>query len=247
VIKESDIFKLLNNCHPSLSLVLPFSFEINLPMKRFFATIILLFSLSQADAQFTSVKQLKDIKKDNTYYEPIKNLVERYTVIGTEEARHGNNYLPDKPLTQRSFAIVMVNALDKLHEKLNLLAKKMDDNAKDSLWRLFTKKNLRGYADSAVKDVTWAQYKDVNNDDIDQESIKKLTNDYRLKLGDTYNTFSPDRPMTEKQLSRIFAEYFNVKSIARSSLATVTRGKWALYLDALLERLHDVITDLVSR
>jgi hypothetical protein len=123
----------------------------------------------------------------------------------------------------------------------------MDDSAKDSLWRIFTKKNLRGYADSAVKDVTWAQYKDVNNDDIDQPSIKKMTNYYRLKLGDTYNTFSPDRSMTEKQVSRIFAEYFNVKSLVRSSSATMTRGKWALYFDALLERLHDVISDLASR
>jgi len=215
-------------------------------MRRIFTTIILLFSLLQADAQLTLVKQLKDIKKDNTYYEPIKNLVERYAVIGIEEARQGNNYLPDQPLTNRSFAIVIVNALDKLHDKLNLLAKKMDDSRKDSLWRLFTKKNLRGYADSAVKDVTWAQYKDVNNDDIDKESIKKLTNDYKLKLGDTYNTFSPDKAMTEKQMSKIFAEYFNVRSIVRSSSSAVKRGKWASYLDALLERLHETITDLVN-
>ncbi len=215
-------------------------------MRGIFTTIVLLFSLLQVDAQFTSIRQLRDIKKDNTYYEPIKNLVERYTVIGTEEARQGNNYLPDKPLTHRSFAIVMVNALDKLHEELNLLTKKMDDSAKDSLWRLFTKRNLRGYADSAMKDVEYAQYKDINNDDIDHASIKKLTNYYKLKIGNTENTFSPDSPMTEKQLSRIFAEYFNVKSIIKSSLAIATRGKWALYLDALLEHLHEAITDLVS-
>jgi len=215
-------------------------------MRRIFTTVILLISLLPADAQLTSVKQLKDIKKDNAYYEPIKNLVERYAVLGIEEARQGNNYLPDEPLTHRSFAIVMVNALDKLHDKFTLLAKKMDDNKKDSIWRVFTKKNLKSYADSAAKDVTWAQYKDVNNDDADKESIKKLTNDYRLKLGDTYNTFSPDKAMTEKQLSRIFAEYFNIRSIVRSSPAAVKRGKWALYLDALLERLHETITDLVA-
>ena len=216
-------------------------------MGRIFTTIILLFSLLQADAQFTSVKQLKDIKKDNAYYEPIKNLVERYTVIGTEEARQGNNYLPDKPLTNRSFAIVMVNALDKLHEKLNVLAKKMDNTSRDSLWRLFTKKYLRGYADSAVKEVMYAQYKDIGNDDIDHGSIKKLTNYYKLKLGNTDNTFSPDRPMTDKQLAKIFADYFNVRSIIRSSAATATRGKWALYFDVLLERLHEVVADLVSQ
>ena len=202
--------------------------------------------MTQANAQLTSVKQLKDIKKDNTYYEPIKNLVERYAVIGIEEAREGNNYQPDKPLTNRAFAIVMVNALDKLHEKLNKLASKMGETAKDSLWRLFTKKNLRGYADSAVKNVVYAQYKDISNDDVDHGSIKKLTNNYRLKLGDSDNTFSPERPMTEKQLSRIFAEYFNVKSIVRSSATVATRGKWALYLDALLEHLHGAMVDLVS-
>ena len=216
-------------------------------MRRIFTTIVLLFSLLQVHAQLSSVKKLKDINKDNAYYEPIKNLVERYAVLGIEEARQGNNYSPDKPLTHRSFAIVMVNALDKLHDKLNLLAKKMDDNQKDSLWRLFTKKNLRGYADSAVKDVQYAQYKDIGNDDIDHASIKKLTNYYRLKLGDTYNTFSPDRPMTDKQLSKIFSEYFNARSIARQSAATTTRGKWAQYLDALLERLHELIADLASQ
>ncbi len=237
---------LLNYCRPSLSLILAFPFEIHLLVRRIFIAIILLFSLLRADAQLTSVKQLKDIKKDNPYYEPIKNLVEHYAVIGTEETRQGNNYFPDKPLTHRSFAIVMVTALDNLHEKFNRLAKKMDDNAKDSLWRLFTKKNLRGYADSAVKDVQYAQYKDINNDDIDHGSIKKLTNYYKLKLGNADNTFSPDKPMTEKQLSRIFAEYFTAKLI-RPSLAIATRGKWAFYLDALLEHLNEVMTDLVSK
>ena len=215
-------------------------------MRRIFTLAVLLFLMTQANAQLTSVKQLKDIKKDNTYYEPIKNLVERYAVIGIEEAREGNNYQPDKPLTQRAFAIVMVNALDKLHDKLNKLAGKMDETAKDSLWRLFTKKNLRGYADSAVKNVVYAQYKDISNDDVDHSSIKKLTNNYRLKLGDSDNTFSAERPMTEKQLSRIFTEYFNVKSIVRSSATVATRGKWALYLDALLEHLYAVVADLVS-
>lgn len=216
-------------------------------MRKFFTTIILLFSLFQANAQLTSVRQLKDIKKDDNYYEPIKNIVERYGVIGIEEARQGNKYLPDSPLTHRSFAIVMVNALDKLHDKLNRLAFKMNDNAKDSLWRLFTKKNLKGYADSAVKDIVYAQYKDIDNADIDHNSIKKLTNYYRLKLGNTYNTFSPDTPMTEKQLYVIFSEYFNMRSVIRPSLAITKRGKWALYLDALLEHLHDALTDLVSR
>ena len=223
------------------------SFEIHLRMRNILCTFILLFSFLEAEAQLTSVKQLKDIKKDNNYYEPIKNIVERYNVIGIEEARQGNNYLPDKPLTHRSFAIVMVNALDKLHEKLNRLAVKMDDTAKDSLWRLFTKKNLRGYADSAVKGVMYAQYKDIDNVDIDHNSIKKLTNYYRLKLGDTDNTFSPDSPMTDKQLYNIFTEYFNVRSIIRPSVAITKRGKWALYLDTLLEHLHDALTDLVSR
>ena len=221
--------------------------EIHLPMRRIFITLISVFSLFQTDAQLTSVKQLKDIKKDDVCYEPLKNLIQKYTVIGIEELRQGNNYLPAQPLTHRSFAIMMVNALDKLHDKLNLLAKKMDDREKDSLWRLFTKRKLRGYADSAVKNVQYAQYKDISNDDIDHTSIKKLTNYYRLKLGNTDDTFSPDKPMTDKQLSRIFAEYFNIKSVVRSSTATTTRGKWAQYLDALLEHLHETVADLASQ
>ncbi|HMD00755.1 MAG TPA: hypothetical protein VKH37_11410 [Ferruginibacter sp.] len=213
-------------------------------MRKIFITIVLLFSLIQTQAQLTSVHQLKDIKKDNPYYDNLKNLVEIYAVIGTEETRQGNNYYPDKPLTHRSFAIAMVNALDKLHEKLNKLAKKKDDHQKDSLWHIFAKKYMKGYADSAVKDVTYAQYKDVNNDDVDKDWIKKLTNEYNLKLGDTYNTFSPESPMTEAQLSKIFVEYFNMRSVVRPSSAKTSRGKWASYLDILLERLNDVITDL---
>ncbi len=217
-------------------------------MRKIGIGFMFIFLLAQAGAQIKMVKQLKDIKKDSIYYVALKNLVERYGVIGTEETRQGNNYFPANPLNHRAFAIVMVTALDRLHEKFNRLAFKMEENTRDSLFRLFTKKHFKGYADSAVKHLTgYAQYKDINNDDIDHACIKKLTNFYRLKLGDTENTFSPDKPMTEKELGKIFIDYFGERSVVtRATSANATRGKWAIYLDALLERLNESVIDLAS-
>ena len=217
-------------------------------MKKTLTVILLLFSIMQANAQLSSVKKLKDIKSDDNYYDAVKNLVEHYGVLGIEEVRQGFNYFPAKPLTHRSFAIVLVTALDKVEDKFNHHPAKMTESTKDSLLHIFTKKFLKGYADSAVKDLAgYAQYKDVNNDDPDYANIKKLTNYYRLKLGDTNNTFSPDMPMTEKELAMIFVEYFGMKSIvSRASAAPATRGKWAIYLDALMEHLTESATDLIT-
>ena len=208
-----------------------------------FSLASVLFSFSQA--QITSIRQLKDIKKNAEYYEALRHLVEKYGVIGTEEKRQEYNYLPEKALTHRGFAIVMVRSLEKVEEKFKRLAYKMNEKTRDSLFQIYAKKHFKSYSDSAVKKISgYADYKDITNSDSDHVTIKKLTNFYRIRLGDTDNTFSPDKPMTEKELSIIFAEYFGERSIIRrSSNAMSKRGNWAIYLDALLERLYESVTD----
>ena len=222
--------------------------QINLLMKQIALLVISLLLIARTHSQISSLKQLKDISKNAEYYEALKNLVEKYGVIGTVEKRQDNNYLPDKPLTHRDFAIVMVKALDKVEEKFKRLSFKMPPNIRDSLFRLYIKKHYKSYSDSAVMKISgYAEYKDITNDDSDHVIIKKLTNFYRIRLGETENTFAPDKPMTEQQLSQIFSQYYGERSIVRrSSTAIAKRGKWAIYLDALLERLYATITDLSS-
>lgn len=217
-------------------------------MKKLFFIIVYIFLVVQANAQLTSVSQLKDIKKDYDHYEVIKNLVELYGVLGVVEKRQGNNYLPAKPLTHRSFAIVMVAALDKVEEKLDRRSAKMKEITSDSLLRMFRKKHFKGYTDSAVKDLTgWAQYKDINTEDPDYTSVKRLTDYYNIKLGDTYNTFSAEKAITGKELSKIFNEYFGARSIVNNaSAAIVTREKWAVYLNFLLERLYETVIGMTD-
>ena len=217
-------------------------------MKKLLTLTFLLGILFQASAQLTSVKALKDLKKDDNCYDAVKNLIEKYNALGTVEIRQANKYLADGPLTHRDFAIVLVQSLDNLRERFDKLATKKNLSTRDSLFEKFTKKYYKGYSDSAVKDLEgYAQYKDVNNDDPDYAAIKKLTNFYHLKLGDTYNTFAPDKPLTEKELSKIFGDYFGMRSLVpRASNTTTTRGKWAMSLDALLERLYDAAADLAT-
>ena len=217
-------------------------------MRKILTLLVFWFLCIHANAQLTSIKQLKDLNKENDYYEHLKSLVERYGVIGTEEVRQANNYFPEKPLTNRAFAIMIVNALDRLQKRFNRLTVKMTQSSRDSLFNIFIKKHYRGYADSAVRALTgYAVYKDINNDDPDHASIKRLTNFYRLKLGATEDTFSPDRPMTDKALQKIITEYFGEKSIVtRTSSLLTTRGKWAIYLNNLLDRLHEAVTDLAA-
>ena len=199
-------------------------------------------------AQINSVKQLTDINKELECYESLKKLVELYHVIGYEEKRQDFKFYPNEPLVHRSFAIVMVTVLDKLCEQFDRLAHKMPENTRDSLYRKFIKKHFRGYSDSAVIALPgYAQYKDVDNDDPDHESVIKLTNYYRIKLGDTENTFSPDMPITGRELNKIFTIYFGERGIvSRASSSNVTRAKWAIYLSALLERMYEYVKDLAS-
>lgn len=217
-------------------------------MKRLISSLALLLMMLQGNAQLSSVKSLKDVKKDDNCYDAVKNLVEKYGVLGTEEIRRGNKFLPNDPITHRSFAIVLVKAMDKVQEKFNKLDGKKPQATKDSLLAIFIKKNFKGYSDSAVKNTEgYAQYKDVNNDDPDHESIKRLTNEYRLKLGDNFDTFNPERAMTDKELSKIFAEYFGMRSVVpRAANTPSTRGRWAVYMDALLEHLNEAATDLIA-
>ena len=105
-------------------------------MKKLTLALVYLFLVLQGNAQLSSVAILKDIKPDDDYYEAIKNLVELYGVLGTEEKRQGNNYLPEKPLTRRSFAIVMVSSLNKIEIMILQHAVKDQEITGDSLLRL---------------------------------------------------------------------------------------------------------------
>lgn len=218
-------------------------------MKKLMMAALLLGGLLQATAQITSVRQLKDFKKDDNCYDAVKNLVEKYEALGKVEARQSNKYMADAPLTHRDFAVVLVHALERLREAFDKMAPKKNLETRDSLFKIFTKKYYKGYSDSAVVNLEgYAQYKDVNNDDADHEEVKKLTNFYRLKIGDTYNTFSPEKAFTEKELSKIFGDYFGMRSLVpRAASVPVTRGKWAISLDALLERLYDAAKDLATQ
>ena len=64
------------------------------------------------------------------FYEALKTLVKKYGIIGIEEERQGNNYLPTKSLTLRSFAILMVRVLDKVEDKLARLNIKVKGSTK---------------------------------------------------------------------------------------------------------------------
>lgn len=210
-------------------------------MKKIIAIIASLFILQTTDAQLTQVTQLTDISEKDSCFEAVKSLVERFGVLGTEEERQGNKFLPQNMLTRRSFAIVMARSLDRIQELYLGLATNATKKAQDSMARIFKLERFKGYADTAVKKLrSSAGYTDINKSDTDFVYIKKLTDKYRMKLGDAGNKFAPDKLMTSADVNTIFRTYFGAKRIVkRPGLKPITRGVWSTYLAQLLEVLID--------
>jgi|GEM_PF-2996173 len=217
-------------------------------MKKLVSSFLFLFILNAVTAQLTSVDQLKDVNPDDEFYFSVRNLVERYGVLGKEEARQGGNYLPAKPLTRRTFAITLAEALDRFQDLFNAATVDKEMKERDSIAKMMMKESFKGYADAAAINITsCTQYKDIKSSDPDYASIERLTDHYKLRLADAGNKFVPGKTITEEDLEKIFNTYFDASGIIfNPSSKTVTRGKWAIYLDALLDRLQDNLADIMS-
>jgi len=217
-------------------------------MKKCILVLLLAIAFTQAPAQYTQVTQLTDISPSDSCYESVKNLVERYFVIGTEERRQNNAFLPYKPLTRRSFAILMVNALDQVNFLFRGFFVNETKKKQDSLYRVFKRERFKGYADAAVKNLQrCAQYTDIKKTDPDYKFIQLLTDKYKLKLGDAGNKFGPDKPITEANLRAIFSRYFGAgKLIQHAGKQPVMRGAWATWLSQLMELMVDDLTEIAE-
>lgn len=208
--------------------------------------LLLSAAFNTSPAQYTLVTQLTDITPSDSCYEAVKNLVERYFILGTEEKRQNNAFLPNKPLTRRSFAIMMVNSLDQANFLFNGFFKFEKKKKQDSLYRIFKRERFKGYTDAAVKNLqSSSQYKDIKNTDPDYKYIKALTDKYKLKLGSAGNKFGPDQVMTVANIKVIFSRYFGAgKLILKASNMPVTKGAWAIWLSQLMELMVDDLTEI---
>ena len=217
-------------------------------MKKFIAIIISLLIIQIAKAQLTQVVQLTDISTKDSCFEAVRALVERFGVLGTEEQRQGNKYLPQKMLTRRSFAIVMANSLDQIQELFAGFAVNATKKAQDSMAHIFKEERFKGYADAPVKKMkNSAGYTDTNKKDKDFIYIKKLTDKYRMRLGDEGNKFSPEKLMSSADINTIFRTYFGAKGVVKKpGLKPITRGTWSKYLAQLLETLIDDIFMIID-
>ena len=200
-----------------------------------------------AVAQVTSISQLEDVKTSDKYYKALQSLVERWGIIGKEEATQGNKYFGNKPLTRKSFVVVMKAALNRLNDMLELVLEDPSQSNADSLTKVFRKKRMKGYHDAAVLKVTAIdQYKDVTDLKEYYAALQELVEKYNLVIGSSGNLFSEDKPVTHAELQKIFSGYFGIKDIIKSSAKVVTRGDWAIYLDNLLEYLQDDLAKILS-
>lgn len=207
------------------------------------ASLTCIFSI----AQVTSISQLDDVKTSDKYYKSLQSLVERWGIIGKEEASQGNKYFGNKPLTRKSFAIVMKAALNRLNDMLELVLEDPSQSNADSLTKIFQKKRMKGYHEPAVLELTAVdQYKDVTELKEYYVALDELVETYNLVIGDPGSLFSENKAMTHSELQRIFTGYFGIKDIIRSSAKVVTRGDWAIYLDNLLEYLQDDLAAILA-
>jgi len=215
-------------------------------MKKLILILLLAGAFIPSRAQYTQVTQLTDITPSDSCYEAVKNLVERYFILGTEEKRQNNAFLPNRPLTRTSFPILMVNALDQVNFLFKGFFKFEKKKKQDSLYRVFKRERFKGYTDAAVKNLqNSSQYKDIKNTDPDYKYIRALTDKYKLILGNAGNKFGPDQVMTVANIKVIFSRYFGAgKLIQKAGNLPVTRGAWAIWLSQLMELMVDDLTEI---
>ncbi|MEQ1677948.1 MAG: hypothetical protein ABL876_14665, partial [Chitinophagaceae bacterium] len=181
------------------------------------------------------------------YYKALQSLIERWGIIGKEEATQGNKYFGNKPLTRKSFVIVMKAALNRLNDMLELVLEDPSHSNADSLTKVFRKKRMKGYHDAAVLKVTAIdQYKDVTDLKEYYTALQELVEKYNLVIGSPGNLFSEDKPITHAELQKIFTGFFGIKDIIKPSTKIASRGDWAIYLDNLLEYLQDDLAKILS-
>lgn len=201
-------------------------------INRIVSVLILLcaiFTLS-ANAQITSISQIKDVQPTDKHFMALQSLVERYGVFSDEKFR-GND-----PLTREEFVVLLNKSLDMLVE----LAGSTDENI--SAYEL-----INSFSANQTNITSISQIKDIKASYSQYVHLQSLTERYGIDICDVDKNFRPAKTVTEKEFYNWIAKIFNGSANSNpSATKAITRSEWVIVMEAALDSVNERIAKIIE-
>lgn len=169
------------------------------------------------------IEDLLDIKSEDKYYETLLFLTENYQIaFGYADQK----YHAEMPLTKADFVHFLRQTLEMLDARSEI-AKKKPSNIQ--LYKEFNPNNL--------------QEIEFNPNNPSAESLKILSQKYKIIVADANGNFAEESALTQKNINEIWSGIFGEEAIPVNFTSEIeadkemTRGDFALYLKESLEVL----------
>lgn len=201
-------------------------------IRQFSVSIFLMLAVFfvSANAQLTSVSQLKDVKTTDKYYAALKSLVEKYGVLG---AFPDNTFRGAQPLTREQFVVLLNSGFDRLSE-IDQSSDSRDEPDDDDLGILGLINVPYDPGNTNITSIS--QLKDVPPNTEYYNALQSLVERYGVNLADADKNFRPAKAVTEKEFYTWIAGIFRAGvSGTQSATKTMTRGESIIIFNDALD------------
>ena len=194
----------------------------NIKQLFLFVTLLFVTLFGSANAQITSISQLKDVKPTDKHYQELRNLIERYGVF---EPYPDYTFRGNLPLTRGEFVKLLNTSLERLGE---LAGTQEVEILNQELFNSFNANNTNISALSQVKDIR------PSNEYYTY--FRSLIERFGIDICDADKYCRPEKTVTEKEfytwITKIFGGEFEgtlsaTKMVSRSDFVIVMSN--ALY------------------
>ena len=201
-------------------------------LNRILSVLILVCAVSiiSANAQITSISQIKDAKPTDKHFLALQSLVERYGVISD------NPFRANDPLTREDFMVLLNSGLDVLME----IAANADEEISAS-------DLIESFSANETNISSTSQIKDIKEDYKQFIHLQSLTERYGIDICDKDKFFRPTKTVTEKEFYTWIAKIFH-GSVNSNPSATkaITRGEWVIVMEAALDSVNERIAKIIE-
>jgi hypothetical protein len=187
-----------------------------------------------ANAQITSISQIKDVKSTDQHYQALQSLIERYDVF---EAYPDGTFRANQPLTRKQFVILLDSGLDRLMEMAN------EEDQEILASQLFRPYSFNNSHISAV-----SQIKDLRPSDDYYAKLESLVERYGIDIIDADKNFRPEKSVTEKEFYTWIGKIFGGAAEGTpSATRMVSRSEWVMVMNSAFDAVSERIADKATK
>ncbi|HRH42932.1 MAG TPA: S-layer homology domain-containing protein [Pyrinomonadaceae bacterium] len=205
-------------------------------LNRIFSILILLcvVSIISANAQITSISQIKDVKPTEQHYQALQSLVEKYGVF---EPFPDGTFRANAPLTRGEFVKLLNSGLNQM----------MDLTTQEDVEILPT--DLFHYYNANQTNITSAsQIKDLRPTNEFYIPMESLIERFGIDICDADKTFHAEKPVTEKEFYTWIKGIFGASVEGNpSATKSLTRSVWVMIMNSAFDAVTERIEEKVAK